>query len=195
MAPKGRRAANAENCDRSRQEFLAGVPEAFRAGCRLPRAMGGDCSVRCDRGMADDLVVDRPDRPVARRAHRDRDGTFPLHQRGGRPRSSASPARPGGRGGGRASRTAVADNPQLTVRRVAGPIPHASSSIRSGRLPPDARLLRDDGCRSASRDQRTTPSLPITGGGRNDRSSLPRRPHRAGGHSDCVGASAAFVAS
>jgi riboflavin-specific deaminase-like protein len=41
--------------------------------------------------------------------------------------------------------TAVADNPQLTVRRVAGPNPARVVIDPNGRLPPDARLLADDG--------------------------------------------------
>ena len=43
--------------------------------------------------------------------------------------------------------TAVADNPQLTVRRVSGPHPARVVIDPRGRLPPDARLLADDGVR------------------------------------------------
>lgn len=43
--------------------------------------------------------------------------------------------------------TAVADNPQLTVRRVAGPNPARVLIDPNGRLPPHARLLADDGVR------------------------------------------------
>ena len=43
--------------------------------------------------------------------------------------------------------TAVADDPQLTVRRVAGPSPARIVLDPRGRLPPDARVLADDGVR------------------------------------------------
>lgn len=43
--------------------------------------------------------------------------------------------------------TAVADDPQLTVRRVAGPQPARAVLDPSGRLPVSARLLKDDGVR------------------------------------------------
>ncbi|HEX5846826.1 MAG TPA: RibD family protein [Rhodoplanes sp.] len=43
--------------------------------------------------------------------------------------------------------TALADDPQLTVRRVAGPNPARVVIDRRGRLPATARLLADDGVR------------------------------------------------
>jgi diaminohydroxyphosphoribosylaminopyrimidine deaminase / 5-amino-6-(5-phosphoribosylamino)uracil reductase len=43
--------------------------------------------------------------------------------------------------------TALADNPQLTVRRVAGPNPARVILDPRGRLPPDARVLTADGSR------------------------------------------------
>jgi riboflavin-specific deaminase-like protein len=43
--------------------------------------------------------------------------------------------------------TAVADDPQLTVRRVAGPNPVRVVLDPNGRLPAKARLLADDGVR------------------------------------------------
>src|SRR5712675_3092510 len=43
--------------------------------------------------------------------------------------------------------TAVADDPQLTVRHVAGPSPARVVIDPSGRLPATARLLADDGIR------------------------------------------------
>jgi len=43
--------------------------------------------------------------------------------------------------------TAVADNPQLTVRRVAGPSPARIVLDPRGRLPPHARVLSEDGTR------------------------------------------------
>jgi diaminohydroxyphosphoribosylaminopyrimidine deaminase/5-amino-6-(5-phosphoribosylamino)uracil reductase len=58
--------------------------------------------------------------------------------------------------------TAVADNPQLTVRRVDGPNPARVVIDPNGRLPADARLLGDDGA----------PRLVIAGP--DARTSLPR---------------------
>ena len=49
--------------------------------------------------------------------------------------------------------TAVADNPQLTVRRVAGPSPARIVLDPRGRLSPDARVLAD-GWRPPPRDRR-----------------------------------------
>src|SRR3954469_6444931 len=43
--------------------------------------------------------------------------------------------------------TAVADDPQLTVRRVPGPSPARIVLDPRGRLPPDARVLTADGIR------------------------------------------------
>src|ERR1043165_7533667 len=43
--------------------------------------------------------------------------------------------------------TAVADDPLLTVRRCAGPSPARIVLDPRGRLPPDAKVLRDDGVR------------------------------------------------
>lgn len=43
--------------------------------------------------------------------------------------------------------TALADDPQLTVRRVAGPSPARVVIDPNGRLPAAARMLRDDGVR------------------------------------------------
>jgi diaminohydroxyphosphoribosylaminopyrimidine deaminase/5-amino-6-(5-phosphoribosylamino)uracil reductase len=43
--------------------------------------------------------------------------------------------------------TAIADDPQLTVRRVAGPNPVRVVIDPNGRLPPSARALADDGVR------------------------------------------------
>jgi diaminohydroxyphosphoribosylaminopyrimidine deaminase/5-amino-6-(5-phosphoribosylamino)uracil reductase len=43
--------------------------------------------------------------------------------------------------------TALADDPQLTVRRVAGPNPARVVIDPNGRLPPTARLLKADGAR------------------------------------------------
>src|SRR5215213_9307385 len=43
--------------------------------------------------------------------------------------------------------TAVADDPQLTVRRCAGPSPARIVLDPRGRLPPDAKILGEDGVR------------------------------------------------
>ena len=43
--------------------------------------------------------------------------------------------------------TAVADDPQLTVRHVAGPHPARAVVDPTGRLPASARMLKDDGIR------------------------------------------------
>jgi riboflavin-specific deaminase-like protein len=43
--------------------------------------------------------------------------------------------------------TAIADDPQLTVRRVAGPSPARVILDPNGRLPPSARVLAEDGSR------------------------------------------------
>jgi riboflavin-specific deaminase-like protein len=43
--------------------------------------------------------------------------------------------------------TALADDPQLTVRHVAGPNPARVVIDPNGRLPPTARMLNDDGAR------------------------------------------------
>ena len=43
--------------------------------------------------------------------------------------------------------TALADDPQLTVRRVSGPQPVRVVIDPGGRLPPSARLLANDGVR------------------------------------------------
>ena len=43
--------------------------------------------------------------------------------------------------------TAIADNPQLTVRRVSGPQPVRAVIDPHGRLGPDAKLFNDDGVR------------------------------------------------
>src|SRR3954449_1853193 len=43
--------------------------------------------------------------------------------------------------------TAVADNPQLTVRRVAGPGPARTGRAPPGRISPDCQVLAEDGIR------------------------------------------------
>ena len=50
--------------------------------------------------------------------------------------------------------TALADDPQLTVRRVAGPNPARVVIDPNGRLPPTARLLADDGVAPAGDHRR-----------------------------------------
>jgi riboflavin-specific deaminase-like protein len=57
--------------------------------------------------------------------------------------------------------TAIADDPQLTVRRVAGPNPARVVIDPNGRLPASARLLAADGVRRlVLTDQRTQTQLP-----------------------------------
>lgn len=70
--------------------------------------------------------------------------------------------------------TAIADDPQLTVRRVAGPNPARVVLDPAGRLPAKARMLAPDGCRrlivTAAGSNATAPSgvelvaLPQTNG-------------------------------
>jgi diaminohydroxyphosphoribosylaminopyrimidine deaminase/5-amino-6-(5-phosphoribosylamino)uracil reductase len=70
--------------------------------------------------------------------------------------------------------TAIADDPQLTVRRVSGPNPARVVIDPTGRLPEAARVLNDDGARRlvvTTQEARTTPpagvervALPTTGG-------------------------------
>ena len=50
--------------------------------------------------------------------------------------------------------TAIADDPQLTVRRVAGPSPARVVIDPNGRLPPTARVLAADGVAPAGGDRR-----------------------------------------
>jgi riboflavin-specific deaminase-like protein len=57
--------------------------------------------------------------------------------------------------------TAIADDPQLTVRRVTGPNPARVVIDPNGRLPPSARLLAADGVRRlVFTDKRTPRHLP-----------------------------------
>jgi riboflavin biosynthesis pyrimidine reductase len=48
--------------------------------------------------------------------------------------------------------TALADNPQLTVRRVSGPQPARVLIDPAGRLPSGAKLFAADGVRRAGRN-------------------------------------------
>ena len=66
--------------------------------------------------------------------------------------------------------TAVADDPQLTVRRVAGPSPARIVLDPKGRMPPNAKVLADDGIRRiVITAEGVQPPLP--GGRRNRRSA------------------------
>jgi diaminohydroxyphosphoribosylaminopyrimidine deaminase / 5-amino-6-(5-phosphoribosylamino)uracil reductase len=57
--------------------------------------------------------------------------------------------------------TALADNPQLTVRHVSGPCPARAVIDPRGRMNPDARMFADDGVRRlAITAQGTRPGLP-----------------------------------
>ncbi len=60
-------------------------------------------------------------------------------------------------------RTALTDNPQLTVRRVAGPHPARVVIDPAGRLPADARLLAADGVRRLVITAEGTQSRPPPG--------------------------------
>src|SRR3954469_6011235 len=57
--------------------------------------------------------------------------------------------------------TAVADNPQLTVRRIAGPSPARIVLDPKGRIPPHSKVLADDGIqRMVITAQGVRPQLP-----------------------------------
>jgi diaminohydroxyphosphoribosylaminopyrimidine deaminase/5-amino-6-(5-phosphoribosylamino)uracil reductase len=60
--------------------------------------------------------------------------------------------------------TAVADNPQLTVRRVAGPNPARVVIDPHGRLPPSARMLLPDGAARLIVTGEATPLRPLPAG-------------------------------
>ena len=75
--------------------------------------------------------------------------------------------------------TAVADDPQLTVRRVAGPNPARVVIDPSGRLCNDARLFADDGVRRLVITAAGTRCAPPSGV-EIDRAAGARRTHRAG---------------
>jgi riboflavin-specific deaminase-like protein len=60
--------------------------------------------------------------------------------------------------------TAVADNPQLTVRRVAGPSPARVVIDPNGRLAPSARMLGPDGAARLIVTCEATPLLPLPAG-------------------------------
>jgi riboflavin-specific deaminase-like protein len=58
--------------------------------------------------------------------------------------------------------TAIADDPQLTVRRVRGPCPARVVIDPQGRIPPQARMLADDGVRRLVITRETShPVLPV----------------------------------
>src|SRR6478752_1469328 len=59
--------------------------------------------------------------------------------------------------------TAIADDPQLTVRQVAGPQPVRAVIDPRGRLGADARLFADDGVRRLLITAEGTPSAPPAG--------------------------------
>lgn len=59
--------------------------------------------------------------------------------------------------------TALADDPQLTVRHVSGPSPARAVIDTKGRLPADAKLLRDDGCRRVIVTESNTEIRPARG--------------------------------
>ena len=75
--------------------------------------------------------------------------------------------------------TAVADNPLLTVRRVAGPSPARIVLDPTGRLSPDAKVLTEDGVRRLV-DHRRRGQAEAPGRRRDRCGSGPRRRDRAG---------------
>ena len=85
--------------------------------------------------------------------------------------------------------TAVADDPQLTVRRCAGPSPARIVLDPRGRLPPDAMVLTDDGD-PAPRDHGRGGAAAASGRRRDRRGPGARRRDRAGGDPCGAGASA-----
>jgi diaminohydroxyphosphoribosylaminopyrimidine deaminase/5-amino-6-(5-phosphoribosylamino)uracil reductase len=121
----------------------AGVPEAFRAGRPLPEPWE-NLFGPLRRGAVDDLVVigqvgqslDGRIATVSGHSHyiNGTDGLDHLHRL--RAMLDAVVIGVG---------TALQDNPQLTVRRVAGPNPARVVIDPRGRLPADARLLTPDG--------------------------------------------------
>ena len=80
--------------------------------------------------------------------------------------------------------TALADDPQLTVRRVAGPNPARVVIDPNGRLPAAARLLADDGvrrlviCAHGRRSSNCLPASNWCGSPRHDGQSRRRRSSR-----------------
>jgi riboflavin-specific deaminase-like protein len=125
------------------QDSWSSVPEAFRAGRRLPEPWE-ELFGPLRRGMVDELVVvgqigqslDGRIATVSGHSHyiNGADGLDHLHRLRGMVDAVVI-----GIG------TALQDNPQLTVRRVAGPSPARVVIDPRGRLPPGARLLTDDG--------------------------------------------------
>jgi diaminohydroxyphosphoribosylaminopyrimidine deaminase / 5-amino-6-(5-phosphoribosylamino)uracil reductase len=121
----------------------AGVPEAFRAGRLLPDPWE-DLFGPLRHGAVDDLMVigqvgqslDGRIATVSGHSHyiNGTDGLDHLHRL--RAMLDAVVIGVG---------TALQDNPQLTVRRVAGPNPARVVIDPRGRLPADARLLTPDG--------------------------------------------------
>jgi diaminohydroxyphosphoribosylaminopyrimidine deaminase / 5-amino-6-(5-phosphoribosylamino)uracil reductase len=142
LLPKAARVQFA-NSIAAAQASWSSVPEAFRAGRRLPEPweeLFGPLRL----GMVDDLVVvgqigqslDGRIATVSGHSHyiNGADGLDHLHRLRGMVDAVVI-----GIG------TALQDNPQLTVRRVAGPNPARVVIDPRGRLSPGARLLTDDG--------------------------------------------------
>jgi riboflavin-specific deaminase-like protein len=142
LPPKGARVQFASSIAAARDSW-SGVPEAFRAGRRLPDPWE-ELFGPLRRGAVDDLVVvgqvgqslDGRIATVSGHSHyiNGADGLDHLHRL--RAMQDAVVVGIG---------TALQDNPQLTVRRVAGPNPARIVIDPRGRLSPDARLLTDDG--------------------------------------------------
>jgi diaminohydroxyphosphoribosylaminopyrimidine deaminase / 5-amino-6-(5-phosphoribosylamino)uracil reductase len=143
--PAGAALADAERLGAAARDSWDGVPEAFRAGRALPapwemifgplRASPADgLTVVGQMGQSLDGRI----ATVTGHSHyiNGPDGLDHLH----RLRALVDAVVVG-------VATAVADNPQLTVRRVAGPNPARVVIDPRGRLPPSARMLGPDGAR------------------------------------------------
>jgi riboflavin-specific deaminase-like protein len=147
------------NWDGFTRDSWTGVPEAFRDGRPLP-APWEDLFGSLRRGSVDDMVVvaqigqslDGRTATVSGHSHyiNGAHGLDHLH----RLRAIVDAVVIG-------VGTAIQDDPQVTVRRVAGPNPARVVIDPNGRLPPDARLLTANGVdRLVLIKQGTRPKLP-----------------------------------
>jgi diaminohydroxyphosphoribosylaminopyrimidine deaminase / 5-amino-6-(5-phosphoribosylamino)uracil reductase len=160
--PKAAAPANAENCSAPARDSWHGVPEAFRAGLALPSPWD-EIFGPLRTANADNLVVvaqmgqslDGRIATVTGHSHyiNGPDGLDHLH----RLRALMDAVVVG-------VATAVADNPQLTVRRVVGPNPARVVIDPNGRLPPNARVLLPDGAARLIVTKETTPVMPLPPG-------------------------------
>ena len=110
----------------------------FGAAVARCRRRGRNFSARSGTEAVDELVVVGQCGQSLDAPHRDPHRTFAIHQRRGRARPSASACARWSTRSWSASAPRSADDPQLTVRRVAGPSPARVVIDPSGRLPPGA---------------------------------------------------------